>query len=336
MRDGILAFWSWWVEARSDLEHAARGRDASDELAARIAERVAAIHAELEWELGPGAAKAHSLCVTAAGKPEAREAAARWLIAAPDDPGWEFHRARPAVPSAHTALALGSGRLSVADVRFRLEEHPDDDLVDVTVDERSLRSLAPGDRPIAMFLVLDHLLGEENVERFVGEIDMRPLRWRTEPPEALIAAVERLARTRAARHAAGEDRAAILQGSFEGKPGVILANTSIRRVDHPLLSAHALVELELADATELGLTTREEADVLNAQQDDLEATLGDDGILAARETRDSRRIIHLYLDPESTASARVREWCSACHPRRASVTITHEPDWSSVTIFGLR
>ena len=336
MRDGISAFWAWWLEARSDLARAAGGQDASGELATRIAQRVAAIEPELEWELGPGAAKTYSLCVTAAGKPEAREAAARWLIAAPDDPEWEFHRARPPVPSADLVLALASGRLAVADVRFRLDERPDDDFIDVVVDERSLRTLTPGDRQTAMFLVLDHLLGEENVERFVGQIGMRPLRWRTEPPEALVAAVERLARARAERHATGEDRVAILSGTFESKPGVILANTSIRKVDHPLLSAHALVEIELADPTEVGLTTQDEADVLNAQQDDLESRLGNDGLLAARETRDSRRILHLYLDPESTAAARVQDWCSACHPRRAGVTIAHEPDWSSVAVFGVR
>jgi hypothetical protein len=335
MMDGIAAFWAWWPEARSELEGAAGGGGGSEVLAGRISERVSAIQPELEWELGPGAAKPFMLCVTAAGNRIAREAAARWLLAAPEETSWEFHRARPAAAGGFV-LQFGSGAVELSQLRLRIAERPEEELIDVIVDERSLRVFQPGERLNATFLILDQLLGEDDVERFLGEIAVQPVRWRAHGPDDLRAAIQRLAAARADREARGKALVAIMQGTNDGRPLVVTAHTSVRSVDHPLRSAHAAIAIELADPTDLGLTTDAEAEVQNALQDELEAALGASGLTVARETAEGRRVIHMYVDPLGEGPRLLREWCAACTTRKATVEVSSEPDWDSVTQFGVR
>ena len=224
----------------------------------------------------------------------------------------------------------------MADVRFRIAERLEDEVIDVTVDERSLRDLRPEDRPAGMFLVLDHVLGEEDVERFVDEIECGRCagaprsRRRCARRSSASPPCERSGRPR------GSCGTAFLQGEQDGKPFVVTAYTSIRRIDHPLQSTHARIEVTLVDPTELGFTTQAEADVQNALQDELETAVGDAGLVVARETGDGRRIVHFYIDPQSDAPRAMREWCAGNTTRVSTVAIEHEPDWASVKQFGLR
>jgi Family of unknown function (DUF695) len=337
MVDAIAAFWAWWPGARAELERVAGGeRGPEQPFTAMLAERVSAMHPDLAWEIGPGSSRRFAFCVTAAGNPPAREAAARWLLAAPEEHDWEFLRSRPAVPELDFVLRLGAAMVKVSDIRFQLGERADEELVDVTVDERSLRGLTLEQRQAAAFLALDHVLGEADVERFLGNVDLRPVRWRTQDARELRAAVQRLAVARAEREARGDELFAFMRGEKDGMPCVITAYTSVRSVDHPLKSAHAAVEIALVNPTELGLTTDAEAEVQNALEDELGVVLGSDGLAVARETGGGRRLIHVYLDPQSDAPRLVSEWCSDCETRSADVEIRHEPGWDSVMPFGLR
>ncbi|HET6739446.1 MAG TPA: DUF695 domain-containing protein, partial [Kribbella sp.] len=89
--DPIGAFWSWWTTTGAGAVAAAVAGQEPTEANAELSRRVGRIHPDLEWELGPGLHAEHVLIVTAAGNPEQRAVARRWLRAAPpSDRVWEY------------------------------------------------------------------------------------------------------------------------------------------------------------------------------------------------------------------------------------------------------
>jgi hypothetical protein len=176
--DGIAAFWTWWVaegRARTTATFDSKDGDAVRRFAPVLAEHVQAIDPGLSFETGTGGAARHVLTVTAAGDPDLRDAAQRWLDAA---------------PAADETFEYSSFRCPEADpsgVSIRLDEHRTVDLasatvvtlveggkVHVQVSHPEFASLPDDAQAQITFLLLDALLGEEAVERWVGEVAWTP------------------------------------------------------------------------------------------------------------------------------------------------------------------
>ena len=177
-RDGaIAAFWDWWsAEGANRLDGAFTGGadfggggfgDAEPfDIQAEVGPRIGAIDGRLVWGFGAGEPfSRHLLTVTAAGDPEVRHIARRWLDAAPDDgPVWSFTDLRTAEPvstvtwagheidpaDGRVAVAAGQG---VVDVRLF---HP--------VFARFMEAGEEGERDVAHvgFMLLQLALGEED------------------------------------------------------------------------------------------------------------------------------------------------------------------------------
>ncbi|HEY8722084.1 MAG TPA: hypothetical protein VIM26_26220 [Pengzhenrongella sp.] len=147
----------------------------SAQLGPVIATHVHAIDPDLSFETGAGRVARHLLVVAAAGNPDVRDAARRWLAAAPfADDAFEYADARQPVADP-------------AGVSIAFEDHPVVDLASAMV----VTTIASGKIHLAMshpafaslpddaqaqisFLFLDALLGEEAVERWIGEVTWTP------------------------------------------------------------------------------------------------------------------------------------------------------------------
>ncbi|MFC3849538.1 DUF695 domain-containing protein [Corynebacterium hansenii] len=338
-RDGaIAAFWDWWAAEGADrLDGAFTGGadfggggfgDAEPmDIQAEVGPRISAIDERLVWGFGPGEPfSRHLLTVTAAGDPEVRHIARRWLNAAPDDgPVWSFTDLRTAEPvstvtwagheidpaEARVAVAAGQG---VADVRLY---HP------------VFKSLAAageeGERDVAHvgFMLLQLALGEEDFGLW-----LRSFAFAAEEPEGAMALSDLPAFI---DHLAGAcPRWLTLQGQADDKPVMVGTRAPLSPLIGPLYTRHVVVQLLFADVLDDGQAAESSAKALADFGEDAMATLADDGMVVAAETADGVRLLHFYVDPETDATERlanlVDTWTEGDH----EIVAAEDPAWERV------
>jgi hypothetical protein len=142
------------------------------------------------------------------------------------------------------------------------------------------------------------------------------------PLDALRDAVDQLKKT-----ATGE-RFAILKGkAADGQPMVATINLALKRVDHLLMDEHLTVTFPLSDPTPQGLTTPEEAEVLNKLEDELLAALGHNAVYIGRETGQRQRVLHFHVATAGPAEERTRNWAKQPRERRAVIRAEYDPRW---------
>lgn len=279
------AFWQWWETARDRLDAAIGDRSVPDDLVAELSEQVEAIPpGGLAWELTPGESAAHALVVTAGGDPELRAAAERWRRSAPPaDARWES--------------------------------------VDVLVHHPAFAGAPDELRNQVTYLALDWLLGEEDVERFVGAIE--PVAERPDGARPL-----RELREVVAELDADAGDWVILEGRPQGgSPVMVSAMARLKPVDHPLLDTHAKVTAPYETEHPDGYPDGDELDRLRALEEGLGEVLGEDGAVVAHASSDGTRVLHAYLDGESGARERLGRWAAE---QGLQVEVDRDPAWDAV------
>lgn len=176
----IAAFWSWWLDdARARATEAFDARDVEriNALGEETAAQVVAMHPKLAFEFGPGDSARHRLMVTAAGNPEGRAVAERWLAAAPpaDDAfqydSWKQPQSDPAgvvIGFADTRVDLASAVVLTA---------PQGDRTEVLVHHPAFAELPEQVQGELTFMFLDMTLGEQVVETRIGGVS-----WAAQAP----------------------------------------------------------------------------------------------------------------------------------------------------------
>jgi Family of unknown function (DUF695) len=320
----ITAFWEWWSSEGRDLDPSMRS-PLTDELGALVE----AIHDGLAWHLSAGTDSEHRLTVSGNGVPELRPVAARWLRAAPHaDETWEYRASQDADPRALTNTLTIAGRtVELAATRFRIESRPDDVRIDLGVYNADFDDL-PADAPLqVIFLVLDWLLGEDDVERWVAGVDrVDDASEATATADDVASAVAALRRERNLDEwtLAGWDDESGLQGIASFRRG-------LRWVDHPTLDAHHVIRVSYS-AQRNGLPAdTSELERLRAFESELETRLAVDAILVAHESLAGRRTFHVYTDSEDqNAGEQLTAWAAS---RGATVEASHDPAWREVRHF---
>ncbi|KAA1417743.1 DUF695 domain-containing protein [Nocardioides humilatus] len=317
----VSAFWSWW-EARGHRVDPHRISPLTDELA----ELVASIHPELVWEFGKGVDSEHRLTVSAGGVAAVRPAAERWLRAAPaPTETWEFRSSKEADPAgAGQTLEIAGARINLAETTFRVESSPEELRVHIGVFHPRFPDLSDQVRGQVSYLLLDWLLGEDDVERWLGHIE--PL---VVPPglggtaQDVVSAVDQIRSQRdinewtLARFA-----------DEKGRPGMALFRRGLRWLDHPTLDRHQLVTARYRAQPD-GLPADDAAfEELQAMEEELESVAGTRGVLVGHESHCGSRRFHVYTDGEDqNVDADLRRWAQQ---RRVSLQATADPAWSHV------
>jgi hypothetical protein len=324
-------FWAWWDNVRPAFEQAFTGGNVPAALVEELGARVDAVARGLVWELsrsdGEGdEAGGWTLVVGPGGSPELYAVAARLVAAAPGDPGWTYTWLRPVQADVSGIVLHAHGReVRVGETRFGLEER--DGVVDVRVDHPALRKLRGQEGLGTAFMLLDTILGEGDVERYVGTVEAGRVHFRAADPAALRAAVVRMSQAEGAPRPGGGGSWSVLKTEREGSPAFITLDRSLRHVDHPLFDVRAHVIYGLLHPNEAGLTTNEEAEQLYALEDALLEHLGPDAILVARQTYGGRRTLILAIDGESTARAWLEQAARESDGRPMGVTFHDDPGW---------
>ncbi|MBB5788040.1 hypothetical protein [Jiangella mangrovi] len=319
----VTAFWAWWADEGHRIDPHGLS-PATDELT-RL---VRAIHPDLTWHFGAGSEAEHRLTVSAGGAAEVRPSAERWFRAAPaPDATWEFSPSQQADPAALTnALEIGGHRLELAATTFRIEVAADEFRVHIGVHHPAFAELPENVQGQVTFLVLDWLLGEDAVERWLGRIEplpVAPVGSARESGDAVRAAVASIASQR--------DPDAWVLGQWqddEGMPGLAIYRNGLRWLDHPTLDRHQSVTAHYV-AQPNGLPADSGAlDLLRELESQLEAALGSRGILIGHESHRGLRTFHAYTDGEDqNADAELAAWASG---RGVTVEAAPDPAWSRV------
>lgn len=324
-REAIEAFWRWWPSVAGALDEAfAQKRELSPALISALSAHVAAIDDRLDWEFGPGERGRHHLCLSSKGDPELRVIAERWRHRAPASDGvWEFYAARRANAKGGLVLDIAGHKLALDEMQVHAAFDAVRERFDLAVDHRAFASIEDEDlRMRIAFIALDNTLGEDDVERWVGAIDLG-----IAPGLDAVALPQLLSHMQPAMRSCTGDRWSLLKGTIDGAPIVVLLNTAIKRIDHLSLDLHTAIELVLREPTEQGLCSDAEAEVLNAMEDALIDRLGAHAVMFARETTRGVRALHLHTMEGGPAAAIIAAWRRQHSGYEIRVEVASDPRW---------
>ncbi|HEX5451636.1 MAG TPA: hypothetical protein VFW86_04540 [Candidatus Limnocylindrales bacterium] len=334
---GIADFWTWWPENRDRIAMAITSSAFDDRLVQDISAAVRTIHPAMAWELGPGRTAEHAFCVSPEGNPVIRQAALRWLAAAPPaDATWEYYPSKQAAASM-TGLKVGGVHFDLDEMRAITAWDSARQRADLTLWHPAFASVPEAIRIQVGFLFLDNLLGEDDVERWVGQLDFGDAPTEGLTPAELKAEIER----RSAE--GGDDRWVVSTRTRpDGMVEIAVADASLKRIDHPFADRHAIVRILPGD--ERWLPTAEEGAVLTAEEEDLERRLEGIAIFAGRTTVPGQRALHFVAEDTDLMRPAIDAWAAAlpdsltegAPPRRLKVDFGTDMDWSFQKELGVR
>lgn len=317
----ISAFWGWWGRQGHTIDPH-RQSAAVDQLG----QLVAAIHPELTWHFGAGSMSEHRLTVSAAGVAEVRPIAERWLRAAPQaDATWEFRSSQEAVQGPLVdVLEIAGRKVDLSKMLFHVDPDEQNLRVHVGVHHPMFPDLPETVRWQVTFLVLDWLLGEDDVERWMGRVET----LETVPVAPTDGAgLVRSVATMAGHHQPDEWTMAQWQNA-DGTPGLALFRQALRWIDYPTLDVHNTV-LATFSAQDNGLPADSSVlEDLRSLEGELESLLGSRGLLVGHETQSGQRTFHVYTDGEDqNVAASLASWARSRH---LGIDSAHDPAWRLV------
>lgn len=319
-------FWDWW----SDTGRTVDPSGADTELIDELTRRVRAVHPRLAWAFSPGSSARHRLTLSAGGDPEVRADAERWVQGAAihTDEHWEFRASREAEPAIlEQRLEISGAELDLSQTTFRVDPADEDLRIAVGVFHPSFPSLTPGAPDRVAVLILEWLLGEDEVERWVGRIDaLRSASDEHTTAKELSATVSRIAASRDP-----ETWAFLEWQDAEGFPGMGAFHRHLRWIDHAALDAHHQVHIRYR-ARKDGFPARDrDLERFLALEQEIEAVLDGSGIIVGHGTSRGIRTVHVYLDSnDRRAASELRRFARR---RRLRVESSHDPSWRDLRPF---
>jgi hypothetical protein len=312
----IEAFWQWWVTDRDRI--AAAVADGSVESwVPVISERVNAINSHLAWELSKGSAAQHALVVTPEGDQALRHHAMMWLAQAPArDAVWEYFAARQ--PGPLGSLVLDGLNVDLAEFRAIVSWDGSRARVDVRLWHPSLEGPADDVRMRAAFLFLDNLLGEDDVERWIGSIDLLDAPTGGRTPDELRAEV--------ARRAAETSEDQWTLGEIGDGEAIAVLNLTIKPIDHPECRFH--LKVTIARGIEQLAHKPDETAEVDAAEDRLVEALGAVGVVHLGHVTGRRdRQVHFMCADGDRAKQIATDWATAERRFSPRVDVRADPGW---------
>ncbi len=316
-RPAVAEFWRWWSEHRDEVLAAAdTGRQ--EDVRALLGPAVAALDPDLVWDLSPGHTTKHLFVVSGSGSVDRQAIAERWRLAAPtDDPDVTYASSRPRHPDPATAvLYVDDFELPLAEATAATRVDSQRGRLDVVVHHPLFPLLAKEHRLEAAFRSLDLVLGEDEVERWLGEVEVA-----ADPPLDPIAltmlpvVVDQLR--------PGSAGWAVLQGTSPQGDVTATVRRPFSRIDRPLCDTHVALLLP-------GAATEEQ--VRGAGEAAL-AALGGDGphaVLVGYVITPRQSTVHLYVDGLEVDPEAARPTLKAWSGGAARMLVSRDPAWREV------
>jgi hypothetical protein len=170
-----------------------------------------------------------------------------------------------------------------------------------------------------MFLFVDNLLGENDVERWLGSIEQLQAPSGGKTPDELKEEVR--------RHAdeGPTDRWVLAQRTDRsGNYAIVSTNLALKRIDHPFASQHLDIKVSRGMKH---LANNPESQELDAAEDELVALLGADAIYVGRITEAGVRHVHFVCETPSLIEERVSAWADKHRRFGMSYSFAEDPSW---------
>jgi hypothetical protein len=305
----IEEYWRWWEDARSDVQ-AAIEQGADRAVLHEVLDRVSGLG--LACEMSAGLRSRHAICASANGDPTLRKLAYRWRDAGPPaDEVFEYHASRIA-GNADAVLRMNELEFAFSEFRFAVSVDEPRRELDLDVQHPAFPALDETSRAQAGFIALDTILGEEEVERWIGSLE-----WSGATPSAAITPVglrEEVARLRGSEPS-GE------WALLRSDDAVAVAARPLRPVDHPYFDLLCELKARPVDHDLSALQDNEEA---------LAREFGARAFHAASLTQGDVRTAFVYIDGDTATSRELEAWATE---RGYGTTFSLDPGWDAVRAF---
>lgn len=324
----VTSFWRWWAEDGRARASTALDSGDSGRVVPEITSHVEAIDPGLAWEFTPGSGVVpHRLTVTAAGVPELRGVARRWLAQAPTgDEAWSFADLRE--PVRGCAMYFRDRRLAFDEAEVVVDLGLS--RADVTVHHPGFAGLQGSDSSIAAYLLLDALCGEEQVETWVGLI--RPNATAPGDDAVPLAELPRILTELAVDNTdeLGDPAWQILHGDTGVGPLIAVVRVPLVALSSPEFDRHVAVNVPYTDVEEGGLPGALSLPGLRDLEDHLVERLEGNGECVGAESCDGSRLMHFYVNSTTPAHEQLRAATCGWDQGEVTVKVTDDPGWRKV------
>lgn len=316
-------FWSWWATGADRLAAAIDAGTGGREMVGEITAAVHTIHPQMAWELAPGRQAKHAFCITPEGRADLRPIALTWLASAPPATAtWEFHASRQPSPKLGR-LEIAGALVDFAEVRAITSWDATRRKLDVRLWNSAFARLPREGRLQVAFLFLDSLLGEDDVERWIGQIDLLEAPTDGQTPAELRAEVDRHR-----SEPATQDSWVVGQIDGPEGPTIVTANAGLKRIDYPFAGIHVTVSVSIPGG---GMPSSSEAERMNAEEDALVARFAAIGAYAGRTTRPGVRTMHFVAATVDDVKGVIDPWAKdlpdLAEPRGLKVGFQDDVNW---------
>jgi Family of unknown function (DUF695) len=306
----ITEFWAWWAREGEAAFTAAIEKGSFGAVTKPMSKYVAAIHPDLGWDTSKGETSQHELCVSASGIAELRSVAERWLRAGPAANGaWQYSASKRRSPETMAAsMEIDGAKLDLANTVFAVSVDRSSYRVAVTVYNPEFARMTEQSALQVAYLTLDWSLGEDHVERWVGEVAVTDAE-----PEISISTQElaRIADEFATARDAGKWSLLRMQ-TQSGSDAMATVRTAVRWIDYPTFDLFSAISVGYADVLPNGWPGPHALDELREFEDQLVEVLGVRGVLVGHTTSDAQRAFLVYSDAQDqNATASIRHFMSA-------------------------
>jgi hypothetical protein len=292
-------------------------RGTSERFIGSITEQVHAIDRQLAWELTPGSSSRHCLVVTAEGNQAAIAAAYAWLAAAPPpDQLWSYLAMRP--PQPLRVMEIGSWRIDLKDVRSRPELDEGAERLNVVLWHPGFADMPPDLQFHVARLFLDALAGEEGAARWIGSVVVGRVAAGGMTASELLGVIQRLRKA-----STGAKWALFARATADGRVVLTQINTALKRIDHPLATWHAVVNVEAPLAFDPAIPDVSGDDALIREIERAGATY------VGKTVDRFRRRLHFVFVAGAQPAQALRRW-AASYAGRATVELTDDPGWGFI------
>jgi hypothetical protein len=319
-RVAIQKFWSWWARARHRIA-AQFDADEVTQLSRDVNFAVQAIHRDLTWEVGPGLIAPRQLCISGEGSLERRALTGRLISAAPPRDGeWEYFPARQRKPDLTFSVQVGRTSVAASETRFQKEVDTSRERLDTTIWNPAFADLRDQERKRIAMLFVDCILGEDDVEKWVGGIHVE-----SDEPHTSVDAAGFRAAVEALEASATGEQWVLAEAGRKGRPLVVCINTALKPIDHLDKQVRLDIWIEARNLQDRRMPSSEETAAWSDWEQLVETKLSD-SIALGRVTGDGRRRITWHVVDGAAARSVVSELATQLN-WKASISTQRDPGW---------
>lgn len=244
--------------------------------------------------------------------------------APPSGEVWEFAPSRERLAAFPTEAFQWEGfAIPLELTAFGVSVDSDRRRIDVACYNPAFVGMPDTSRLAETFLILDWLLGEDDVGKWIGEVTARTEQpVESQSPSELREAVDALA----ASHNPDEFR--ILSAKLRDLPFVAVVRKA-RWIDFPTFDLHVRIVVPYSERNAGRLPIGASYKMLVDYEDELETLLGPRGVMVARSSTNGRAAFDFFVDTEDQNAADALDKWVAGHPK-VTIAYEYDPSWGAV------